>query len=39
MITEGVLSIQEGLNPRVLEEKLKAFLGGHAPHAAAAKAK
>jgi len=31
MITEGVLAIQEGLNPRVLEEKLKAFLGGHAP--------
>jgi chemotaxis protein MotA len=39
MITEGVLSIQEGLNPRVLEEKLKAFLGGHAPQAAAAKGK
>jgi chemotaxis protein MotA len=40
MITEGVLAIQEGLNPRVLEEKLKAFLGGHASHApAAAKAK
>ncbi len=35
MITEGVLAIQEGLNPRVLEEKLKAFLGGHAPHAPA----
>jgi len=35
VITEGVLSIQEGLNPRVLEEKLKAFLGGHAPHAPA----
>jgi chemotaxis protein MotA len=33
LIAEGVLSIQEGLNPRVLEEKLKAFLGdhGHAP--------
>lgn len=32
IITEGVLAIQEGLNPRVLEEKLKAFLGGHASH-------
>src|SRR3954463_1165593 len=40
IITEGVLSIQEGLNPRVLEEKLKAFLGGHGSAApAAAKAK
>lgn len=36
IITEGVLSIQEGLNPRVLEEKLKAFLGGHGGHAAPA---
>ncbi len=25
VITEGVLAIQEGLNPRVLEEKLRAF--------------
>ncbi len=29
LIAEGVLSIQEGLNPRVLEEKLKAYTGGH----------
>ncbi len=27
IIAEGVLSIQEGLNPRVLEEKLRAFTG------------
>jgi chemotaxis protein MotA len=27
IITEGVLSIQEGLNPRILEEKLRAFTG------------
>jgi chemotaxis protein MotA len=27
VITEGVLAIQEGLNPRVLEEKLRAFTG------------
>jgi chemotaxis protein MotA len=26
MILEGVLSIQAGENPRVLEEKLKSFL-------------
>ncbi len=34
LIAEGVLSIQEGLNPRVLEEKLRAYLGEHgaAPH-------
>ena len=32
LIAEGVLSIQAGLNPRVLEEKLKAYAGGHAPH-------
>jgi chemotaxis protein MotA len=31
IITEGVLAIQEGLNPRVLEEKLRALTGGHAP--------
>ncbi len=31
VITEGVLAIQEGLNPRVLEEKLRAFTGEHAP--------
>lgn len=29
LITEGVLSIQEGLNPRVLEDKLRAYTGGH----------
>jgi chemotaxis protein MotA len=33
LIAEGVLAIQAGLNPRVLEEKLKAYAGshGHAP--------
>ncbi len=31
IIAEGVLSIQEGLNPRVLEEKLRAFTGEKAP--------
>ena len=30
MIAEGVLAIQAGLNPRVLEDKLKAYLGEHA---------
>lgn len=29
VIIEGVLSIQEGLNPRVLEDKLRALTGGH----------
>jgi chemotaxis protein MotA len=31
LITEGVLAIQEGLNPRVLEEKLRSYTGeqGH----------
>jgi chemotaxis protein MotA len=29
LMTEGVLSIQEGLNPRVLEEKLRAYAGRH----------
>jgi chemotaxis protein MotA len=29
LIAEGVLSIQAGLNPRVLEEKLKAYAGDH----------
>lgn len=29
LIAEGVLAIQQGLNPRVLEEKLKAYAGGH----------
>ncbi|HVR61759.1 MAG TPA: flagellar motor protein [Polyangia bacterium] len=29
IIAEGVLSIQAGLNPRVLEEKLAAYAGGH----------
>jgi chemotaxis protein MotA len=36
MIAEGVLSIQEGLNPRVLEEKLKAYTGHHGETKAAA---
>ena len=31
LIAEGVLSIQAGLNPRVLEEKIRAYAGGHAP--------
>jgi chemotaxis protein MotA len=31
LIAEGVLSILAGLNPRVLEEKLRAYAGGHAP--------
>jgi len=31
LITEGVLAIQEGLNPRVLEEKLRAFTGEEPP--------
>ena len=35
LIAEGVLSIQAGLNPRVLEEKLRAYAGG--VHAAPAK--
>jgi chemotaxis protein MotA len=38
LVAEGVLSIQEGLNPRVLEEKLKAFAGSHGAHAPAKKA-
>jgi chemotaxis protein MotA len=29
IIAEGVLSIQAGLNPRVIEEKLKSYAGGH----------
>jgi chemotaxis protein MotA len=33
LIAEGVLSIQEGLNPRILEEKLKSFAGHHGAHA------
>lgn len=32
MIAEGVLSIQEGLNPRILEEKLRSFAGSHGAH-------
>ncbi|AKU93019.1 flagellar motor protein [Vulgatibacter incomptus] len=28
LITEGILGIQEGLNPRVLEEKLRSYAGG-----------
>jgi len=31
VIAEGVLSIQAGLNPRVLEEKLASYAGHHAP--------
>jgi chemotaxis protein MotA len=33
LIAEGVLSIQAGLNPRVLEEKIRAYAGIHAPPA------
>jgi len=36
MIAEGVLAIQEGVNPRVLEEKLRALTGGHVTPAKAA---
>lgn len=36
LIAEGVLSIQEGLNPRILEEKLKSFAGSHGKHAKSA---
>jgi chemotaxis protein MotA len=39
LIAEGVLSIQEGLNPRILEEKLKAFAGSHGKHAKPAEKK
>ena len=35
LIAEGILSIQAGLNPRVLEEKMRAYSGGG--HAAPAK--
>jgi chemotaxis protein MotA len=35
MIAEGALAIQEGLNPRVLEEKLRALIGQHGPAPAA----
>ncbi len=38
VIAEGVLSIQEGLNPRVLEEKLRAYTGETAPAQAEKKA-
>jgi chemotaxis protein MotA len=34
LIAEGVLSIQAGLNPRVLEEKIRAYAGGHPAPAA-----
>ncbi len=37
LILEGVLAIQDGLNPRILEEKLKAFMSDHARPAAAEK--
>ena len=39
IITEGVLAIQEGLNPRVLEEKLRALTGEPAPPKGAAEKK
>jgi chemotaxis protein MotA len=34
LIAEGVLGIQAGLNPRVLEEKLKSYAGEHGHHPA-----
>jgi chemotaxis protein MotA len=37
IIAEGVLSIQAGLNPRVIEEKLKSYAGGHVGSHAPAK--
>ena len=37
LIAEGVLSIQEGVNPRVLEEKLRALTGDDGPPADAEK--
>jgi chemotaxis protein MotA len=37
IIAEGVLSIQEGMNPRILEEKLRAFTGEEASGEGAAK--
>ena len=37
IIAEGVLSIQAGLNPRVIEEKLKSYAGGHVGSHAAPK--
>jgi chemotaxis protein MotA len=39
LIAEGVLSIQEGLNPRVIEEKLKAYMGPHGHHVKSSAAK
>jgi chemotaxis protein MotA len=39
LIAEGVLAIQEGLNPRILEEKLKSFGGHHAKHMKSAEKK
>jgi chemotaxis protein MotA len=40
VVVEGVLAIQEGLNPRVLEEKLRAYTGevANSPQAEAKKA-
>jgi chemotaxis protein MotA len=39
IITEGVLAIQEGMNPRVLEEKLRALTGEPPPSKDAAQKK
>jgi chemotaxis protein MotA len=39
VITEGVLAIQEGLNPRVLEDKLLALIGAEKPKGEAEEAK
>jgi len=37
LIAEGALSIQAGLNPRVLREKLLAYAGHEAAHTSKAK--
>jgi chemotaxis protein MotA len=38
IIAEGIISIQEGLNPRILEEKLRAFTGEEPSEGSAKKA-
>src|ERR1041384_8381858 len=32
MMLKGVIGILEGINPRIIEEKLKGFVGHDAPH-------
>ncbi len=36
MMLEGVISIMEGMNPRMIETKLRTFVHGAKPAAAAA---